>query len=167
MLLTAGPEGARIRVLVSADNSVPLEATVHGLDARLDLAYAPVTRPNGTGVRVYDSAEQQLAEEFFPGTWDDGKTRVAVALVSAVPPRLRFGKSEVALSFAQAPRGADALLLPGDGSSPTLAILLRGPNSFLEIPVRCASSGQPGARRCEAGGPGRTLRRVGARLNVR
>jgi hypothetical protein len=165
VLLTAGPGGARIRVLVSGDGSVPLEATVHGLDGRLDLAYAPVTRPNATGVRVYDSAEQQLAEEFFPGTWDDAKTRVAVALVSAVPPRLRFGKSEVALSFAQAPRGADALLLPGDGSSPTLAIQLRGSNSFLEVPVRCTSSGQ--SRRCESRGPGRTLRRVGARLNVR
>jgi hypothetical protein len=154
-------------VLVSGDGSVPLEATVHGLDGRLDLAYAPVTRPNATGVRVYDSAEQQLAEEFFPGTWDDAKTRVTVALVSAVPPRLRLGKSEVALSLAQAPRGVDALLLPGDGSSPSLGLLLKGPNSFVEVPVRCTSSRQSGTRRCESRGPGRTLRRVGARLNVR
>lgn len=166
-LLTAGTEGARIRVLVSADGSIPLEATVHGLDTRLDLAYVPVTRTKATGLRVYDSAEQELAEEFFPGTWDDGKKRVAVALVSALPPRLRFDKSEVALDLAQAPRGVDALLLPGDGSSPSLGILLRGSNSFVEVPVRCSSSGQSGTRRCESRGPGRTLRRVGARLNVR
>jgi hypothetical protein len=167
VLLTVGSEGARIRVLVSGDGSIPLEATVQGLDARLDLAYAPVTRPKASGMRVYDSAEQELAEEYFPGTWDDGKARVAVTLDSAVPPRLRFGKSEVSLSLAQAPRGADALLLPGDGSPPTLAILLRGLNSFVEVPVRCTSSGQPGTRRCESRGPGRTLHRVGARLNVR
>ena len=166
-LLTAGTEGAKIRVLVSGDGSVPLEATVHGLEAPLDLNYVPVTRPMAKGLRVYDSAEQELAEEFFPGTWDDGKARVAVALVSASPPRLRFGKSEVALSLAEAPRGTDALLLPGDGSSPSLAIHLKGSNSFVEVPVRCTSSGQSGTRRCESRGPGRTLRRVGARLNVR
>ena len=154
-------------MLVSGDGSIPLEATVQGLDTRLDLAYVPVTRPRASGMRVYDSAEQELAEEYFPGTWDDGKARVAVTLDSAVPPRLRFGKSEVSLSLAQAPRGADALLLPGDGSPPTLAILLRGLNSFVEVPVRCTFSGQPGTRRCECRGPGRTLHRVGARLNVR
>ena len=167
VLLTVGTESARIRVLVSADGAIPLEATVQGVDARLDLAYVPVTRLKASGLRVYDSAEQELAEEFLPGTWDDGKARMAVTLDSAVPPRLRFGKSEVALSLAQAPTGVDVLLLPADGSSPTLGILLKGSNSFVELPVRCTSSGQPATRLCESRGPGRTLRRVGARLNVR
>jgi hypothetical protein len=166
-LLTAGKEGVRIRVLVSGDASAPLEATVRGLDARLDLSYVPATRPKATGVRVYDSAEQELAEEFFPGKWDDGKKPMDVALVSASPPRLRYGKSEVALSIGEAPRGLDALLLPGDGSPPSLGILLRGPNSMVEVPVRCASSGPAGARPCVSREPGRTLHRVGARLNVR
>jgi hypothetical protein len=166
-VLTAGTEGVRIRVLVSADGSFPLEATIQGLEARLGLAYVPVTRPMATGMRIYDSAEQELAEEFFPGTWDDGKTPAILALVSAVPPRMQFGKSEVALSLAQAFRGVDVLLLPADGSSPSLGILLKGANSFVEVPVQCTSSGQSGTRRCESRGPGRTLRRVGARLNVR
>jgi hypothetical protein len=116
---------------------------------------------------VYDSAEQELAEEFFPGTWDNGKKPVAVALASASPPRVRFGKSEFALSIAEAPRGVDALLLPGDGSNPSLGILLRGANAMVEVAVRCKRSGQTGARLCESGAPGPTLRRVGARLNVR
>ena len=167
VLLTVGTDGARIRVLVSADGAIPLEATVQGLDARLDLAYVPVTRLKASGLRVYDTAEQELAEEFLPGTWDDGKTRMAVTLDSAAPPRLRFGKVEVGLSLAQAPAGADALLLPLDGSLPTLAILLKGPSSYVEVPVRCTTSGQPPARLCESRGQGRTLRRVGARLNVR
>ncbi|HEY6050333.1 MAG TPA: hypothetical protein VIZ58_03735, partial [Thermoanaerobaculia bacterium] len=167
VLLTVGTEGARIRVLVSADGAIPLEVTVQGLDARLDLAYVPVTRVKASGLRVYDSAEQELAEEFLPGTWDDGKARMAVALEAAVPLRLRFGKAEAALSLALAPPGVDALLLPADGSSPTLGILLKGPNSYVEMPVRCTTSGQPATRSCESRGPGRTLRRVGARLNVR
>ena len=167
VLLTVGTESARIRVLVSADGAIPLEATVQGLEARLDLAYVPVTRLKASGLRVYDSAEQELAEEFLPGTWDDGKTRIAVTLDSAAPPRLRFARVDVGLSLAQAPLGVDALLLPADGSSPTLGILLKGSNSFVEVPVRCTTSGQPATRSCESRGPGRTLRRVGARLNVR
>jgi hypothetical protein len=117
-------------------------------------------------MRVYESAEQELAEEFFPGTWDDGKKPVIVALASASPPRLRLGQSEVGLSIARAPRGVDALLLPADGSRPTLGVLLRGWNSMLEVPVRCSPAGA-GAWPCKPGPPGRTLRRVGARLNVR
>jgi hypothetical protein len=166
-LLTAGTEGVRIRVLVSGDGSVPVEAAVRGLGGRFDRVYVPVTRQKEAGVRVYDSAEQELAEEFFPGTWDDGKEQVSVTLVSASPHRLRFGKSEVALSLAQAPRGVDALFLPGDGSPPSLGIVFRGSNAFVEVPVRCAPSGQIGARLCKSGAPGPTLRRVGARLNVR
>jgi hypothetical protein len=160
-------ESARIRVLVSGDGAIPLEATVQGLDVRLDLAYVPVTRLKSSGLRVYDSAEQELAEEFLPGTWDDGKARVAVTLDSAAPPRLRFDRSEVALSLAQAPTGVDVLLLPADSSPPTLGILLKGSNSFVEVPVRCTSSGQPATRLCESSGPGQTFHRVGARLNVR
>lgn len=167
VLLTVGTEGARIRVLVSGDGAIPLEATVQGLDVRLDLAYVPVTHLKSSGLRVYDSAEQELAEEFLPGTWDDGKARLAVTLDSAAPPRLRLDKSEVALSLAQAPAGVDVLLLPADGSSPTLGILLRGSNSLVEVPVRCTSSGQPATLLCESRGPGRAFHRVGARLNVR
>jgi hypothetical protein len=165
-LLTAGTERARIRVLVSSDGSVPVEAVVQGLEGRLDQVYAPVTHQRETGMRVYESAEQELAEEFFPGTWDDGKKPVIVALASASPPRLRLGQSEVGLSIARAPRGVDALLLPADGSRPTLGVLLRGWNSMLEVPVRCSPAGA-GAWPCKPGPPGRTLRRVGARLNVR
>jgi hypothetical protein len=114
-------------------------------------------------MRVYDSVEQELAEEFLPGTWDDGKEQIGVKLVSASPVLLRFGNSDVSLSVTGAPRGADVLLLPKDGSPPTRGIRLRGPDSLSEVPVRCDA----GIERCEAGAAGRALRRVGALMNVR
>jgi hypothetical protein len=114
-------------------------------------------------LRVYDSAEQELAEAFLPGTWDNGKDPLIVQLLSSSPVLLRVGKSEVSLSVTGAPRGADVLLLPKDGSLPVLGILLRGQDSLVEVPVRC----EPGGERCETGAAGRPLRRVGARMNIR
>ena len=165
--LTVGTPGAQIRVFVSPDGSVPVQADVQGLGGRLDQGYLAVARQGASGARVYDSAEQELAEEFLPGLWDNGKEQIAVTVVSSSPVRLRFGKSEVSLSIAGAPPGVDALLLPRDGSLPSFGILIRGADALIEVPVRCAPSGDAGARRCEPGGPGATLRRVGARLNVR
>jgi hypothetical protein len=167
MRLTVGTPGARIRVFVTADGSVPVEADVRGLGGRLDQVYLAVARQGASGARVYDSAEQELAEEFLPGIWDDGKEQIAVTVVSSSPARLRFGKSEVSLSIAGAPPGVDALLLPRDGSLPSLGILIRGTDALVPVPVRCAPSGDAGAPKCETGVPGATLRRVGARLNVR
>jgi hypothetical protein len=166
-LLSIGTEGARVRVFVSGDGSVPVDARVQGLGSRFDRGYLPVTRQGTSGQRVYDAAEQELAEEFLPGTWDSGKEQMAVTLLSDTLPRLRFGKSEVSVSFAQAPNGVDILLLPRDGSPPSLGLQLKGPNAFVEVPVRCAPAGSGAARPCEAGAPGQQWRRVGARVNAR
>jgi hypothetical protein len=163
VVLTAGTPGIHVRLLLTADGSVPLEAVVEGLGERLDRTYVAVTQRRASGLRVYDSAEQELAEEFLPGTWHDEKEPVGVKLVSSSPVLLRFGKSDVSLSFTRAPRGADVLLLPKDGSLPVLGILLRGPDSLLEVPVRC----ETGTERCATLGAGRFLRRAGARLNIR
>jgi hypothetical protein len=163
VLLTAGKQGIRVRVTLTADGSVPLEAIVEGLGERLDRAYLAVTQRRPSGLRVYDSVEQELAEEFLPGTWDDGKQRIGVTLVSSSPLLLRFGESDVSLNVTRAPRGADVLLLPKDGSLPARGIRLRGPDSLSEVPVRC----EGGLERCETGAMGRALRRVGALLNVR
>jgi len=163
VVLTTGAQGIRVRLLLAAEGSAALEADVEGLGERLDRAYAAVTQRRESGLRVYESAEQELAEEFLPGTWDDGKEQLPVKLVSSSPVLLRFGKSDVSLNVTRAPRGTDVLLLPKDGSLPVLGILLRGPDSFLEVPVRC----EAGAPRCEADGPIRALRRTGALLNIR
>jgi hypothetical protein len=163
VLLTAGTQGIRVRVTLTADGSVPLEAIVEGLGERLGGTYLAVTQTRRSGLRVYDSVEQELAEEFLPGTWDDGKERIGVKLVSSSPVLLRFGNSDVSLSVTRAPRGADVLLLPKDGSLPALGIRLRGPDSLSEVPVRC----EAGIERCETGAAGRALRRVGALLNIR
>lgn len=163
VLLTAGTPGIRVRILPSLDGSAPQEAVVEGVGGRLDGGYLAVTQRGEVGLRVYDSAEQELAEEFLPGTWDDGRDPVVVTLVSSSPVLLRFGKSDVSLTVTRGTRGADVLLLPKDGSLPVLGILLRGPDSLVQVPVRC----EAGAQRCEASSEGRLLRRVGARLNVR
>jgi hypothetical protein len=163
VILTAGTPGIRVRILPSLDGSVPLEAIVEGLGGRLDGGYLAVTQRRESGLRVYDSAEQELAEEFLPGTWDDGKGPVIVKLVSSSPVLLQLGQSDVSLSVTRAARGADVLLLPKDGSLPVLGILLRGPDSLVQVPVHC----EAGAQRCEASSAGRLLRRVGARLNIR
>jgi hypothetical protein len=164
--LTAGKD-ARVLVEVSEDGSVPVEAEVQGVGAGLDRVYAPVTRPSGSGLRVYDSAEQEVGEELLLGTWDDGREQFDVAVVWPSPARLRYRQSEVSLSISGAPPGADALLVPRDGSAPSAGILLRGADSFAEVPVRCAPAREPGAWRCETAGPGRPVRRAGARLNLR
>ena len=162
-ILTAGTRGIRVRVLLSADGSVPLEAVVEGLGERLDREYVALEQRRPSGLRVYDSAEQELAEEYLPGTWDDGKKPLVIKLLSASPILLRVGESDVSLSVTRAPRGADILLLPKDGSPPVLGIRLHGPNTLIEVPVRCEAGGE----RCVAGAAGPQRRRAGARLNIR
>jgi hypothetical protein len=163
VLLTAGTQGVRVRLLLAADGSVPLEAAVEGLGERIDRTYVAVTQRRASGLRVYDSAEQELAEEFLPGTWNDGKEQLDIKLVSSSPVLLKVGKADVSLTVARAPRGADVLFLPTDGSLPVLGILLRGPDSVSQVAVRC----EAGVERCETGAAGGALRRVGARLNIR
>lgn len=163
VVLMAGARGLCVTVLLTADGVFPMEAAVEGLGSRFDHTYVAVTQKSASGLRVYESAEQELAERFLPGTWDDGKEQVIVELLSSSPVLLRFGKSDVSLSVTRAPQGADVLLLPKDGSLPVLGIRLRGPDSITELPVRCEGA----LRRCETVGAGRSLRRLGARLNIR
>jgi hypothetical protein len=163
VLLMAGAQGICVKVLLSAQGVVPQEAAVDGLGQRFDHTYVAVTQRRASGLRVYDNAEQELAEEYLPGNWDDGMEQIGVKLVSSSPVLVRFGKSDVSLSVTRAPQGADVLLVPKDGSLPVLAILLRGPDSITEVPVRCEAA----SPRCETVAAGRALRRLGARLNVR
>ncbi len=165
-ILVAGP-GTRVRVLLSSDGAAPLEARVQEDENRPVRLYLALARQTEEGLRVYASVEQELAQEYLPGAWATEKETLPVALVSASPPLLRFGNSEVSLTVVGAPRGVDALLLPKDGSLPSAGILLQGPNALSRVPVRCKPAAGAAPPRCEAAGPGQTFRRVGARLNVR
>jgi hypothetical protein len=162
-ILLAG-QRTRIRVLLSSDGVVPIETTVRD-EGRPDRLYLALARQTEEGLRVYDSVEQELAREYLPGAWASDRETFPVALVSAAPPLLQFGNSEVSLTVVHAPRGVDVLLVPKDGAVPSLGILLRGPNALTRVPVRCKPAGAAPAR-CEAAGSGQAFRRVGARMNV-
>ena len=79
------------------------------------------------------------------------------------PYRIRSGSSVLVPDLAGAAAPVDLLLRPAGGSGEGWAVTLRGPNAMDLVPCRFESADSP----CAAGGPPETLRRVGARVNVR
>jgi hypothetical protein len=62
------------------------------------------------------------------------------------------------------------LLVPEREKAPSWALDLRGPHAVLRVPVRCPSWPSPaeaGKAVCEEAGAAETLRRLGARINLR
>jgi hypothetical protein len=164
--LTAGDPPARISVSL-ARGSIPQDAVVHGAGARFDGAYAPVIHWSPKEIRVYPTAEQELASEALPGVWaTDRNERIAI---TAIPGHgaIQFGDVEVDLSLAEAPEGADLLLLPRDGTPPTSALALRGPNSLLRMPVRCVEGATAAPPSCRIEGGSQAFKRLGSQLNIR
>jgi len=150
-----------------ANGDVPVEARVQGFGERFDHLYVPVSRLREGALRVYRSAEEELASESLEGIWATERgEEVEVSALDGPGGQVRFGGRQAALSFAEAPRGADVLLVPADGSAPSWALDLLGPHVLARVPVRC-ETGESGRARCEGIGPGERLRRIGARLNVR
>ena len=160
--LVAGPRGACVRVALAGD--APFEAEVQGMDGGLDQTYVAMARVTESSLRVYTCAEQELVEEYLPGTWDVEGRRLEAAPAGGRPAAVRLGGKDFFLSIPRAPSGTDVLLLPRDGSAPSFAIRLRGPDSFHETPVRCRPDPK-GGYACEVSGPDRAWRRAGARLN--
>lgn len=170
VVLKAGPasQAARARVGLAGDGTVPVEVAIEGLRTDLDRLWVPVTRLRASAVRIFPSAEDELATEELVGTWADEKGgQMTVTLLSGPPAVLRFGRSEVSVNVVRAPEGVDALLVPRDGSLPTLGVTLRGSNAMNRVPVRCAAERQKGRLTCQRQGPGDLLQRIGARLNAR
>jgi hypothetical protein len=164
--LSAGDPPVRVAVTL-ARSTIPQDAVVHGAGPRFDGAYAPVIHWDPKEIRVYADAERELAAEALPGAWSAASNERI--LIEAIPDAgaVRFGTIEVALRLAGAPQGTDLLLLPRDGSPPTVALALRGPNSFQRVPVRCGETGPSGVPECRAEGEGQTFKRLGSALNVR
>ena len=161
--LTAGSVSAEITVTLGG--VTPRDASVRGA-GRFDGGYEPVIRWDPNRVRMYPTAEQELATEALPGTWSTERGENLVIARANGPAAVRFGEAEVAVRFGGAPPGADLLLVPGDGSPPAWALALRGPNGFSRVPVRC-ESGSPAGWDCRPAGPGENFRRLGSPLNVR
>ena len=65
----------------------------------------------------------------------------------------------------RAPSGRDVLLVAEREKAPSWALDLRGPHAVLRVPVRCPA--QAGEAPCEETGAAETLRRLGARINLR
>ena len=161
--LLAGERGVCVRLLLAGN--APLEASVEGMGSGRDQTYAAMARVIGTSLRLFASAEQELVEEYLAGPWDiDGRRVDAAAAGGSGRAMVRLGEKDFSLRIAGAPEGTDALLLPGDGSLPSSALRLRGPDALTELPVRCAAVPGTGLS-CEVSGPGRRWRRGGARLN--
>ena len=140
---------------------------VHGAGARFDGAYAPAIHWTPAAIRVYATAEQELAAEALPGVWANEQNEQIT--ITAIPglPAVQFGNAGVNLSIADAPEGADLLLVPRDATLPGSALSLRGPNSFVRQPVRCGPGADGAAPSCRIEGDGQTFRRLGSQLNVR
>ena len=161
--LSAGSPPAELAVTLGG--LTPRDVSVRGVGPRFDGGYEPVIRWDPTRVRMYPSAEQELASEGLPGTWStENGERLAVEPAPG-PGAVRFGETAVAVRFAGTPAGADVLLVPADGSAPVWALTLRGPNGFSRLPVRC--EGAKAAWDCRPAGSAENFRRVGSALNVR
>ncbi len=161
----AGERTANVLMRFSADARVPLSATLEGLGPDWDRAYAPAGAWRGGARQVFPNAADELAVEDLAGTWSGPLGKNHVLSVEGEPPyRLRAGEAvwTVAVDGA-AP--FDALLLPVGGAGRAWGLTLRGPNALDRVPVACA--GPPPAPACHADGDRETLRRVGARINVR
>jgi hypothetical protein len=163
--LTAGNPPARISVEI-AHGTVPESVVVAGLGPRFDSSFAPAIHWSPSGIRVYATAEQELAQEALPGQWATEKDeRVVIETISGQG-AVRIGAGEVSLRIDEAPDGADLLLVPRDGSPPVWALALRGPNVFVRLPVDCEPRRETG-RDCRISGAGQSLKRIGSQLNVR
>ncbi|HTO88190.1 MAG TPA: hypothetical protein VMR54_11780 [Thermoanaerobaculia bacterium] len=163
--LVAGNPPARISVEI-AHGTVPESVVVAGLGPRFDSSFAPAIHWSPAGIRVYATAEQELAQEALPGSWATEKDeRVVIESISGQG-AVRFGAAEVSLRVDEAPNGADLLLVPRDGSPPVWALALRGPNVLVRLPVACEAHRETGPD-CRISGAGQSLKRIGSQLNVR
>jgi hypothetical protein len=163
--------GAPVDVVVRVAKGVPYEILVRGLAERLDGLYAPVSRIQDGAFRVYPNAAAELSANGLPGAWTiDGGPTVTIAPAPGALDRILFDRESFALDVDRAPAGLDVLLVPEDGKAPSWALDLRGPHAVLRVPVRCPSwpsPAEPDAAVCEGTGTGETLRRLGARINLR
>jgi hypothetical protein len=167
LTITSGEKTGQAIVRLGSDRSTPLEVLVRGFGEDLAPAFAPVTRFTGSSLEVYETAEQELAVGGLLGTWDaPNGERLEIALVSPSPTVVRVGGSEFVLNIESAPSGADALLVPRKGSTPTLALSLRGPDAFTRVKVSCTTASPGTPPTCRSEGASQVFHRLGSSMAV-
>jgi hypothetical protein len=162
----AGERAAHVAVRLGGDGSVPSEIVVNGLGPEWDRTYAPAGSWRAATRQVFPSAADELAANDLAGLWGDaagGTTKIAIE--GAPPYRLRVGAGLYAVDLDAAAPPLDALLLPLDAAARPWGLVLRGQNGLERIPLAC--TGKPPRPPCRASGDEETLRRLGARVNVR
>jgi hypothetical protein len=165
LLRVDGPSGP-VDIAVRVAKQVPYEILVRGIADRLDGLYAPVSRIQDGAFRVYPNAAAELSANGLPGTWSvDGRQIVTIAAASGALDRVLVDGQPFAVDVDRAPSGRDVLLVPEREKALSWALDLRGPHAVLRVPVRCPA--QSGEAPCEETGAGETLRRLGARINLR
>jgi hypothetical protein len=161
----AGEQSVRATVrLAGDDRSVPIEVRVDGLGAPFDGAYSPAGAWRGGARQVFRTAVDELASEQIAGVWNTPKgVRVTLVAEGDSPYRIREGAALYVPDLSAAEPPADVLLRPASGTGAGWSVTLRGPNGMDRVPCRFEAAGAA----CAPTAPAETLRRVGARLNVR
>jgi hypothetical protein len=164
----SGEQTGSVQIHVAPDGSGPVEVLLRGFDDDTRAAFIPVTRQEGSRLRLYATAEQELAVEALSGLWDASNgDHLEVSVVSLSPLVVRFGGSELSMEIARAPEGTDLALIPRNASGPTWALRLRGPNVFDKIRVSCPEPGAVPKTPCRTTeGTGQLFHRLGASIAV-
>ncbi|MFY9551125.1 MAG: hypothetical protein WAU32_08250, partial [Thermoanaerobaculia bacterium] len=163
----AGDATAHVTVrLAGADGQVPMEVRVHGLGRGFDGLYAPAGSWRGGSQKVFPGAADEVASEDLAGLWGDAQGKTQTIGIEGEPPyRVRMQDTLYRIDMERAAAPIDLLLLPDAGAGRPWGIVLRGPNGLDRIPLACA--GEAAALACRPDGDAETLRRIGARVNVR
>ncbi len=157
---------AAVVQLEGPKRDLPYEVQVSGLGDDWDRLYSPAGAKQSGSREVFPSAADELAKNDLAGSWSDSSGRLEPFAIEGAPPyRLRMGPTiyEVDLDSATAP--FDVLLLPREGPGRPLGIVVKGSNSLERTPLAC--TGKPARPPCRPDGDAETLRRSGARINVR
>jgi hypothetical protein len=162
----AGDETAHVAIRLAGDGTMPYEVRVEGLGADWDRSYSPAGAWRGGARQVFLGAADEIAAEHLVGVWSDARGQTETFAIEGEPPyRLRIGGAAYAVDVDGAAPPFDLLLLPPDAAGRAWGIVLKGANALERVPVACA--GGPPQLRCRADGEAETLRRFGARVNVR
>jgi hypothetical protein len=163
----SGERTAHVEIRLEGEGGkVPFEARVSGLEASLDQVYAPAGSWRGGARQVFPDASAEIAAADLSGLWVDPSGKNQTIAIEGEPPyRVRMEGAAYTVDLDRAAPPLDLLLLAVEPSRPPRGVTLRGPNALEVFSLACAG---PGAGEgCRPEGAGRTLRRVGARVNVR
>jgi len=161
----SGERSARLVVhLGIPDETVPMWVEVTGLGAPFDQVYGPAGSLRGRAMKVFRSADDELASDVLVGTWVDPQGGQSTLELAGDPPyRLRINGDLYAIDRARAEKPVDVVLAPESGKGRSWGIMLRGKNVIERTPLACPPSG---GGPCRPDGAPERLRRLGARANA-